>query len=170
MDDLMNNKRSQGGFTLIEIMVVVAVIGVMMAGAIELFDSLTKGQRVRSASFDLYSGLSVARSEALKRGTSVTITPGSGTDWAASGWAMTYVGDHDNNPATPDQPIEIKRAGGIRGVTITPNPTPLASLVFARTGRPASTPSFQIDVTTAHRRCIKIDLSGSPRTTPGACT
>lgn len=147
----------QRGFSLLELMAVLAIMAIMLGGAIELFDSLVKGQRVRSTSFELYSALTVARSEALKRGSNVTITPVSG-NWA-NGWNIT------NSAGNP-----LKSQGAFEGATITTTPSALANVVFTRNGRPTASPSFQVEVTSSYQRCVRLDLSGSPRTVTGACS
>ncbi len=64
------------GFTLLELMVVVAVAAVLAAIAAPSFSTFIDNQRLRNASFDIVSDLSLARSEALTRQTTVVITPG----------------------------------------------------------------------------------------------
>jgi len=70
-------------------------------------------------------------------------------------------------------PVEtVKSQGVLKGVSIAATGAP-ASVVYTRTGRATASASFQIDVSgaaTANIRCIKIDLSGMPRTLKGACT
>jgi type IV fimbrial biogenesis protein FimT len=163
------NPAPHAGYTIAEMMVVTAIIGILAAAGFSLFRSVMLSQRMKSASFDFYSALSVARSEALKRGTSVAITPGADANWAASGWTISYVGDHDNEPTTPDQTIEIGRHGPASGISIAPSPGPLPSLVFNRNGRPSSIAAFQVEATAEHRTCIRLELSGSPRTLKGSC-
>lgn len=72
--------RPDRGFTLIELMLVIAIAGVLMAVAIPSFSTFMETSRLRSASSGLYEALIIARSEAIKRGTSVAVSP------AASGW------------------------------------------------------------------------------------
>lgn len=148
----------QSGFTLLELMAVLAILGIIMAGSIEMFDSLVKGQRIRSASFELYTSLSVARSEAMKRGGNVTIIPTDPSDWS-QGWAI-------NDAAG----TELKTQGPIAAVDISTTPSPLATVVFARSGRPTSAPQFQMSIAGGFERCIQLELSGAPRTTRGACS
>lgn len=151
-------RRQQHGFTLLELMAVLAILGIIMAGSIELFDSLVKGQRIRSASFELYTSLSVARSEAMKRGSNVTIVPTDPADWS-QGWVI--------NDASG---TELKAQGPFPAVEISTTPSPLATLVFARSGRPTSAPEFEMSVAAGFERCVRIELSGAPRTTKGACS
>lgn len=146
---------TQSGFTLAELLVVVVIAGILAVIASPSFQSITQSQRAKSASFDLLSSLNLARSEAIKRNADVTITPVSG-NWQ-DGWDISASGV----PA-------IRTQHAIKGIVITGGP---ASVVYAKTGRAAAA-SFQIDVSataTANARCIKIDLSGMPRSIKGAC-
>lgn len=156
--DEMNARRHSSGFTITELLVAVAVLGILAALAAPSFRSLTQAQQVKAASFELFAALSLARSEAIKRNGNITVTPAAG-GWE-DGWSMASGG------------TAISTHGILRGVVVTGGP---ASVVYARTGRisGASAPSFQIDnqtTATANVRCIRIDLSGMPRTVKGACS
>lgn len=61
------------GFTAIELMVTIAVLGVLMALAAPSFKSLTDKWRVRNAVEALQDTLYFARSEAIKRGGGVVV-------------------------------------------------------------------------------------------------
>src|SRR5215210_4587284 len=82
--------RVNRGFTLPELLIVVTVMGVLLAAGVPSFVEFIKNQRVKTASFDVFSSLVVARSEAITRNTSVTITPTTTANWA-NGWTITYV-------------------------------------------------------------------------------
>lgn len=136
-----------------------AVLGVLATLATPSFQSLTQSQQVKNASFELFSSFSLARSEAIKRNSNVTVTPVNTADWG-QGWAITSAGGES-----------IRSQAALKGVSISATGAP-ASVVYARTGRATGSASFQIDVssaTTANIRCIRIDLSGMPRTAKGAC-
>jgi type IV fimbrial biogenesis protein FimT len=71
------------GFTLIEVLVAVAILGVLIAIAMPSFTSTIRRFRTEAIRDDLMASLQVARSEAIRRGVSnsVTIsrTPASGS-------------------------------------------------------------------------------------------
>src|SRR5690606_8776794 len=60
--------RHSLGFTLIELMVAVSVLGVLLAIALPSFQPLIERWRVRQVESNLEASLQFARSEAIKRG------------------------------------------------------------------------------------------------------
>lgn len=154
-------RRAESGFTLPELLIVLAVAGILAAIAVPSFQSLTQSQQVKNASFELFSNLSLARSEAIKRNAHVTLTPADTADWG-KGWTI----------ASTTGTIEtIRSQAALKGVSIAATGAP-ASVVYTRTGRTTAAASFQIDVSgtaTANIRCVKIELSGMPRAIMGAC-
>jgi type IV fimbrial biogenesis protein FimT len=61
------------GFTMIELMITLAIAGVLMALAVPGMRNLIAGRAVASQSDDLLSAMRFARAEAIKRGAPVTI-------------------------------------------------------------------------------------------------
>ena len=59
--------RRQNGFTLIELMVIIAVLGVIAAIALPSFQSTIDRRNLVAAANDIFAGLQYARSEAIKR-------------------------------------------------------------------------------------------------------
>jgi len=141
------------GFTITELLIVVVIAGVLMAAALPAYNDFVRNQRVKTASFDVFSTLVYARSEAVTRNASVTVTP-SGGNWA-SGWTVTDTGG-----------TVLRSQEALRNITIT-GPT---SVVYAGTGR-AAAGSFEVTTTGSGitTRCISIDLSGRPVTKAAAC-
>ena len=83
-------KNAFRGFTLIETMVVVAIIAILGAIAAPSFRELIRSNRLSAASSALQVSLSLARSEASKRGADSRVTVaanGSAGNWS-SGWTV----------------------------------------------------------------------------------
>ncbi len=66
-------KRAQAGFTLLELMVVVAIVGVLMAIAIPAMGNFIRNGRITAAANDVMAALHFTRSEAIKRRQPVTL-------------------------------------------------------------------------------------------------
>ena len=146
------------GFSLIEMMVVVSIIAILAAIAIPSFQSLIRNQRVKSSSYELFTSLMVARSEAIKRNADITVTPITAGSWQ-DGWQISA------------GTTAIKNQEALKGIAVSSAPT---SLTYKRTGRLSSAmASFQISINpadAAYVRCLTIELSGLPRTKKGACS
>lgn len=65
--------RWQQGFTLIELMVTISVLAILLAIAVPSFQGLVLSSRLVTTTNDLASALAIARSEAVKRATRVTV-------------------------------------------------------------------------------------------------
>src|SRR5258708_27326981 len=72
------------GFTLIELVVTLTVLAILATVALPSYQNFVLTQRVRGASYDLMTSLVFARSEAIKRNASVSMTH------AAGGWAQGW--------------------------------------------------------------------------------
>lgn len=83
----MKNAR---GFTLIELMVTLGVLAVLVSIAAPSFNTMIQNNRMTTRANDLVTALQLARSEAIKRGTAVTVTA-TGGNWN-SGWTVATGG------------------------------------------------------------------------------
>ncbi len=156
------------GFTLIEMLITIIVLGILTAVAVPSYRSFIASQRVKNSSFDIIAMLTLTRSEAIKRNVQLSATPVSG-DWA-KGWAVT----------APNGTVISRKDAMPGGLTITCfQGSPLVAQSFCGpasydgNGRNAgSAQSIQLsssDMTAAGMRCISIDLSGLPSAKKGAC-
>lgn len=111
--------REQAGFTTIELLVVVAILGVLAALAAPSFTLLIERWRVRQAATELESTIQFARTEALRRGGRVGLqrsAPSGDCLTAASQWDCGWFVflDSDNSGGAWNSGDEILR--------ITPQP------------------------------------------------
>lgn len=89
--------KSNQGFTLIELMVAVAVLAVIVGLALPTYTDLAERNRLRSASEALYSELQLARTEALKTKVPhyVIFEPG-----AAGAWCVGIIREASSGAVT----------------------------------------------------------------------
>lgn len=97
--------KRQAGYTLTEVLVVVAIVGIITATAVPSFIQMMQRQKVETQVSSLISALRSARSEAVKRGQMVAICPISKPDddlpSCATGspdWSQGWVIFVDNGP------------------------------------------------------------------------
>lgn len=78
----MHKHKNIAGFTLVEMMVVVALLAIMASIAMPSFARLIAANNVEAAGNELYGLLQYARAEAVARGQRVTVSAGSSDAWA----------------------------------------------------------------------------------------
>ena len=140
------------GFTLIELVIVVVMIAILSALAFPSMRSFIVRNRVRDAASDIFIVLNQARSEALKRNVTITLTPITAGTWT-SGW-------HVADPVNAGQYLEVHQP--LQVLTMT-GP---ANVRYQSTGRlAAAVAAFNISASsgsyTASAR-VAIDPSGRP--------
>jgi type IV fimbrial biogenesis protein FimT len=146
------------GFTLPELMAVVTIIAILGAMAAPSFSQLVASQRSKGVASDLFTSLTRARSEAIKRNAEVTLMPATAGNWQA-GWRIP-------NPANSGNVLD--NHGPVPGITVN-GP---ANVVYLASGRlkNATAPSFQISAAAVPQvRCVGVDLSGRPFQKMSAC-
>jgi type IV fimbrial biogenesis protein FimT len=151
------------GFTLIELMITVAVAAILAMAAAPSFTSLIASQRIRTASFDLMANLTLARSEAIKQNADVTVASASGTNSWANGWTISGTGG------------TIKTQPLYSGLTITAGSGTASSVVYNRSGRVASNASVTFQISdgrsgsSVQPSCVTVGITGQPTSKKGSC-
>lgn len=143
--------RRGAGFTIIELMTVVVILGIFAALAAPSMADLLASTAVKGAATDFYSSLIAARSEAIKRRSNATVAP-VGADWT-TGWTVQVAGN------TFQKVDKLKPRVVVNPLTPTP-------IVYGSNGRVVSgaqTLKFSDSVrTTVANRCVSISTSGLP--------
>ena len=156
--------RRQAGFTATEILVVIGIVGILAAIAAPSMSKMIQQQSVRAASYDLNADLVFARSQAITRATSVTLTGASSTDFN-QGWTITEAAGGTT----------LRTQGSRTGkITFTGNAN---VYTFDKTGRVIAGAPAQWAIAPTEsgaqdhmKRCLKLDPSGRPRTNEGVCS
>jgi type IV fimbrial biogenesis protein FimT len=155
-------RAGQAGFTLIEAAVVLTILAIVAALAAPNFRTFIGTMGTKSAAFDLISDLTMARSEALKRNTTIQVVPVSNS-WA-NGWEVL-------------QGTTVLRQRDSLGSNMSVGGAPNGGVVFQPNGRLANTEtstgnvSWSITSSTSGvtARCVIISPTGSARSKTGAC-
>lgn len=150
--NMIRRLKRFSGFTLIELMVVIALLAILLALAAPNFSSLVKSSRVSSLGNEFVLGVSYARSEAIARNKCVTmcvaedITAASlkckpaGPEWN-SGWIIFSNPKCDS--AADDTTAELLKAyvGDAGGPSLTGTATPNKILFDSRGRADLSSPA-----------------------------
>ncbi len=165
------NKRSESGFTLIEVTVVVAIAAILLTIGVPGFHAMIQRQRLTTAVNAYFGAINLTRSEAIHRGARVDLVPADGVDWA-KGWVVFIDQNHNQQAEAGEQVIfshgPVAGNISIKSVLSDSSKPYLAYNGTGRTRTNASsqapqfgTVSFFLD---AKIRRIKLNFSGRPRT------
>jgi type IV fimbrial biogenesis protein FimT len=160
---VLNPRHRQSGITLTEIMIAVAIIGVLMALGMPAFQNWIQNTQIRVASDAIMNGLQTARNEAIRRNTAVQFKLDGGTN---SQWRVNLFIDPDGAP------IQSRAAEeGSANASITLVPADADTVTFSALGRvvpnaDASPSLTQVNIdnvlipVAADRRNLRIDIPG----------
>jgi len=89
------------GFTIIELMVTLAIAAILVSLAAPSFKDIIQNNRMTTQYNELLASLSVARSESIKRGEDVIALSSNGNNWE-DGWTVFVDTDGDGAPSAAE--------------------------------------------------------------------
>jgi type IV fimbrial biogenesis protein FimT len=169
------HRRTDNGFSLIELMTAIAVLAVLFGLAVPTFVQIINDNRLTTQANELVSALNYARSEAVKRGDNVSIcastngTTCSGSNAWNDGWiAFTDSTGTGGTLDASDALLQVWPATG--GLALTTNG---ASVRYQSSGMVVTTRSFTLQkagCTGPRSRQVGVALTGRVRTLKQDCT
>ncbi len=101
-------RRADRGVTLIELMVGVVVLSIILMFAVPSFRGTIASNRLTASTNELVSAVALARSEAIRRGSRVTICKSAdgATCTTAGGWQQGWIVFTDTTRATFDPSVD----------------------------------------------------------------
>ena len=121
MDYNIHMNKNNHGFTLIELIVTLAVVSILLLTGIPMLNQMTNNNRLVTQINNIAGSLALARSEAIKRGRSITLcgsTDGAtcNTDEWESGW-IVFADPNNNAVFDPASDTMLKIVGKFSGGT-----------------------------------------------------
>lgn len=105
----------QRGFTLIEVLVVVAIIAILLSVAAPNLVAFQRNSELRASASEFLAAVQAARVEAMKRGVDTYMVPASGGSWA-NGWIVFADTDLDQALNTATDTV-VMQTGAIASKT-----------------------------------------------------
>ncbi len=126
---MFRGHRQSAGFTLIELMIALTIIGIFIMLAMPAFSTWIMNTQIRTTAESITNGLQVARNEAVQRNSAVQFVKGAGTD---SSWTVSCVAV---TPGCPDlSAIQLRAAGEGSSAAITVTASDGNTVVFDNFG------------------------------------
>ena len=161
----------QQGFTLIELMIVIVVLGVLLTIAVPSFNDSLLGSKLSSNANNFVASVYLARGEAIKRNAAINLCVSSdGANCTGGNWAQGWI------VRAGDGTIIQRQAALPSGLIMTES-AGISSISFQPSGVGATSATLTLCRATPNvggqERVITVTASGRPsvaKTTTGACS
>jgi type IV fimbrial biogenesis protein FimT len=102
----MTAARGEAGFSLLELVTVLAIAALMTGIALPDLRQMIRNQQLKVAANDLFGAIDLARTQAIARGRRVQLAPAdaAGVDWSL-GWVVFVDQDGDRRPGDGEEVI-----------------------------------------------------------------
>jgi type IV fimbrial biogenesis protein FimT len=142
-------RNPHNGFSLIELAITVALFGILVSLAMPTFSTFIANSRVRTAAEGMVNGLQIARAEAVRRNTFVSLQIGAnGISWdvvASDGTTIQTRGVEPGNAVTPATIVPLGttavtyagmgRMIAVKNAGVTADPPAVFAIRYIATGR-----------------------------------
>lgn len=160
---MLTPAKRPAGFTLIEVMIAIAVLSLLVGMGVPTFRSWMQNSQIRTAADTLINGVQLARSEAIRRNKPVEFVLRAGADWSVVLVSpRTTLTERQGSAGSKNAVLEATPAGADR-VTFNPIGAP------AGNNQDGSFPITEINITGTQNVSglrplrIVISVSGSVR-------
>lgn len=165
--------QKDDGFTLIELMLAIALVGILLATAVPALDDFTNNSRQTGAINDFVSAMHLARNTAITTNSRVTMCPSAaGANCELAGWDSGWIvfGDANSNANLDAGETIVTASSRVDGLSIQSGEFP-QFLMYRPNGRAMTVAvtgnSGEFSVCdnrgAEHAKVILVDLSGRPR-------
>jgi len=114
---------AQYGVTLTEMLIGIAILGILIAAGLPSYTAWIQNTQIRTAAESVLNGMQLARNEAVRRNLNVQLVLG-----AQSSWTISV-------PSTAEQIQARVYGAGSKNVTVTPTPGAATTITFSSLGR-----------------------------------
>jgi type IV fimbrial biogenesis protein FimT len=130
----MLGPRRRGGFTLVELMITLVVVGVVLALGLPGIMEWMQNSQIRTAAESIQNGLQTARTEAVRRNTHIEFVLDNPGNTGGTGWTVRTANSNQVIQSAPD-------GVGSRNVILATSPAGATTVTFNGFGRLPTAPA-----------------------------
>ncbi len=119
---MSKTSKSQNGFTLIELVITMAIAAILLLVAVPGFQAFQRNSQLSSLANSLLVAINTAKAEAMKQNASAYVIPASGADWG-TGWIVFVDKDRSQTYSESGDGTVMKQEAPASYFTISGNGT-----------------------------------------------